>query len=96
MTPASAAAANTPGSVFPLLSRASGPTSTIRSLFRAAAWVTSSAAVSPSPPTTAMRSIRAEEASSTAERRACCTVSSALSHTRIWAACCPRAAKASW
>ena len=43
-----------------------------------------------------MRSIRAEEASSTAERRACCTVSSALSHTRIWAACCPRAAKASW
>ena len=96
MTPASAAAANTPGSVFPLLSRASGPTSTIRSLFRAAAWVTSSAAVSSSPPTTAIRSIRAEEASSTAVRNACCTVSSALSHTRTWASRWPRAAKASW
>ena len=96
MTPARAAAANTPGSVFPPLSRASGPTSTIRSLFSAAAWVTSSAADSPSPPTTAIRSIRAAEASSTAVRSACCTVSSALSHTRIRASSPPRAAKASW
>ena len=59
----------------------SGPTSTIRSLLMAAARVTRSAAVSPLPPMTPMRSPLAADAVSTAVFRAFCTVSSLLSHT---------------
>ena len=70
MAPASAAAAKTAGTAFPALSRLSGPTSTIRSELRPAAWATSSDTLSPSPPTTATRSWRQPEASVTASRSA--------------------------
>ena len=59
----------------------SGPTSTMRSLLMAAALVTSSAAVSPLPPMTPMRSFRAPDAASTAVFSAFCTAGSLLSQT---------------
>ena len=94
MTPATAAAANTPGSVPPSLSSASGPTSTTRSLFSSAAWLTSSAAVSPLPPTTAIRSRRTVESLSTAARRAWCTRTSPLSQTTTCTSWLPSTANA--
>ena len=53
-----------------VLLRASGPTSTMRSELMASAWLTSSAADSSLPPTTAMRSFRQAESCSTAVRSA--------------------------
>ena len=65
-----ALAAGTPGRLPPPLSRTSGPTKTMRSLFRAAACSTRADASSPLPPTTPIRSLRLAEAVSTAVRRA--------------------------
>ena len=67
----------------PPSSSASGPTRTIRSLFRAAAWVSIALTVSPLPPTMAIRSLRFSDAVSTWLRRAWWTSVRALSVTTI-------------
>ena len=84
MALATAAAANMPGRTAPPLSRASGPTRTMRSLLSSLARLVSSSGVAPLMPTTAIRSLREAEAASRLVRRACCTVSSPLSQTMIW------------
>ena len=68
--PARAAAPSTAAWRLPPSSSASGPTSTMRSLFRAAAWVSRALTVSPLPPTMAIRSLRFSDAVSTWLRRA--------------------------
>ena len=84
MAPATAAATWPPGP-----SAGAGAASTTRSLLRPAARVTSWAAVSPEAlPTTAMRSRRIWEASSTLARRACWTARSVLSHTTTSTSSC--------
>ena len=81
--PASAAAPRTAACRVPPPSNTSGPTSTMRSWFSAAACASMSLTVSPLPPTTAMRSLRFSEAVSTWVRSAWWTSAAALSVTTM-------------
>ena len=82
MAPARAAAHSAPPWPAPAAFTLPGATSTTRSWFKSSARSTRLVTLSPAAPaTTAMRSFRAAEQSSTMARKACCTVRVVESHT---------------